>query len=77
MSLLNEIRQATNGGYVLGSDKFKREVALTIRRTWRGVPGIPQKALFGRRARNSSILITEVALRINVVCPLFCIFRKS
>jgi putative transposase len=43
--LLNEIRQATNGGYVLGSDKFKREVALAIgRRTWRGVPGRPQKA---------------------------------
>jgi putative transposase len=44
-SLLNEIRQAINGGYVLGSDKFKQEVALTIgRRTWRGVPGRPQKA---------------------------------
>ncbi len=43
-SLLNEIRQATNGGYVLGSDKFKREVALAIgRRTWRGIPGRPQK----------------------------------
>jgi putative transposase len=44
-SLLNEIRQATNGGYVLGSDKFKREIALAIgRRTWRGVAGRPQKA---------------------------------
>ena len=30
---------------MLGSDKFKREVALAIgRRTWRGVPGRPQKA---------------------------------
>lgn len=29
---------------MLGSDKFKREVALAIgRRTWRGVPGRPQK----------------------------------
>ena len=44
-SLLNEIRQATNGGYVLGSYKFQREVALAIgRRTFCGVPGRPQKA---------------------------------
>jgi putative transposase len=44
-SLLNEIRQAANGGYVLGSEKFQQEVALAIgRRTWRSVPGIPQKA---------------------------------
>jgi len=72
-SLLNEIRQATNGGYVLGSDKFKREVALAIgRRTWRGT-GKNTKSTFGRRARNTSILIAEVGSRINVVCPLFYI----
>ena len=44
-SLLNEISQAANGGYVLVRCKFQREVALAIgRRTWRGVPGRPQKA---------------------------------
>jgi len=44
-SLLNEIRQATNGGYVLVRCKFQREVALAIgRRTWRDAPGRPQKA---------------------------------
>lgn len=44
-SLLNEIRQAANGGYVLGSEKFQQEVALAIgHRTWREVPGRPQKA---------------------------------
>jgi putative transposase len=43
-SLINEIRQAANGGDVFGSEKFQREVALAIgRRTWRGIPGIPQK----------------------------------
>ena len=45
-SLLNEISQATNGGYVLVRYKFQREVALAIgHRTWREVPGRPQKAL--------------------------------
>ena len=43
--LLNEIRQAINGGYVFGNDKFQREMALAIgRRTWRGALGRPQKA---------------------------------
>jgi putative transposase len=42
---LNEIRQAINGGYVFGNDKFQREMALAIgRRTWRGASGRPQKA---------------------------------
>ncbi len=44
-SLVNKIRQATNGGYVFGSEKFQRETALAIgHRTWRGISGRPQKA---------------------------------
>jgi len=43
--LFNEIRQATNGGYVFVRCKFQREVALAVaRRTWREAQGRPQKA---------------------------------
>jgi putative transposase len=42
--LMDDIRAATNGGYVLGSERFQREIAAAIgRRTWRGLPGRPAK----------------------------------
>jgi len=45
-------------------------VTLAIgRRTWRGTQGRPHT--LGRRTRKISILIVKVALKINVVCPLF------
>jgi putative transposase len=43
-ALIDEIRAATNGGYVLGGERFQREIAAaTGRRTWRGLPGRPAK----------------------------------
>jgi putative transposase len=43
-ALIDDIRAATNGGYVLGSERFQREIAAaTGRRTWRGLPGRPGK----------------------------------
>lgn len=41
--LIDEIRRATNGGFVLGSERFQKEIASTLgRRTWRGAPGRPR-----------------------------------
>ena len=43
--LVDEIRSATNGGYVLGSERFQQEIATMLgRRTWRGIPGRPKKS---------------------------------
>jgi len=43
--LVDQIRTATNGGYVLGSECFQKEIAAMLgRRTWRGVAGRPQKS---------------------------------
>ena len=43
--LIDEIRQATNGGFVLGSERFQKRIAAKLgRRTWRGVPGRPRAA---------------------------------
>jgi putative transposase len=43
-TLIDEISAATNGGYVLRSERFQREIAAAIgRRTWRGLPGRPAK----------------------------------
>ena len=40
--LVDEIRASTKGGYVLGGERFQREVAATLgRRTWRGRAGRP------------------------------------
>ena len=42
--LVDQIRTATNGGFVLGTERFQKEIATTLgRRTWRGVPGRPVK----------------------------------
>ena len=44
LGLVDQIRTATNGGFVLGSDRFQKEVAAMVgRRTWRGTPGRPVK----------------------------------
>jgi len=42
--LLGRLRDCTNGGFVLGSPKFERQVAAMVgRRTWKGSPGRPRK----------------------------------
>ncbi|MEZ5581564.1 MAG: transposase [Candidatus Competibacteraceae bacterium] len=41
--LVDQIRTATNGGFVLGTERFQKEIAATLgRRTWRGRPGRPK-----------------------------------
>ena len=43
--LVDQIRTATNGGYVLGTERFQKEIAAMLgRRTWRGRPGRPIKS---------------------------------
>jgi len=42
--ILQRLREATNGGFVLGSPKFERQIAAMLnRRTWKGSPGRPRK----------------------------------
>lgn len=42
--LIEEIRDATNGGFVLGSERFQREIAAALnRRVVRGEPGRPSR----------------------------------
>jgi putative transposase len=42
--LVDEIRRATNGGFVLGSERFQSHIAAMVgRRTWRGAPGRPRR----------------------------------
>ena len=44
-ALLARLRDCTNGGFVLGSTKFERQIAAMLgRRTWKGAPGRPSKA---------------------------------
>jgi putative transposase len=43
--LVDQIRTATNGGFVLGTKRFQQEIASMLgRRTWRGSPGRPTKS---------------------------------
>ena len=43
-TLVKQIRETTNGGFVLGNDRFAQQIASMIgRRTWRGSPGRPTK----------------------------------
>lgn len=43
--LVDQIRTATNGGFVHGTERFQKEIAATLgRRTWRGSPGRPVKS---------------------------------
>jgi putative transposase len=43
-SVLSAIRDATNGGFVLGSSRFEKQIAAMLgRRTWRGRLGRPKK----------------------------------
>ena len=45
VALLARLRDCTNGGFVLGSTKFERQIAAMLgRRTWKGAPGRPPKA---------------------------------
>ncbi|MEA3277134.1 MAG: hypothetical protein U9Q81_17980 [Pseudomonadota bacterium] len=42
--LLARIRESVNGGFVLGNERFAREIAVMLgRRTWKGSPGRPKK----------------------------------
>ena len=44
-ALLARLRDCTNGGFVLGSTQFERQIAAMLgRRTWKGAPGRPSKA---------------------------------
>ncbi len=48
--LVDQIRSATNGGFVLGTERFQKEIAAVVgRRTWRGRPGRPGKPDGGAR----------------------------
>ena len=41
---LAALRDATNGGFALGSDRFQRQIAAMVgQRTWPGKPGLPKK----------------------------------
>ena len=41
---LTALRDATNGGFVLGTDRFQRQIAAMVgRRTWPGKSGRPKK----------------------------------
>jgi putative transposase len=42
-AVLTAIRDATNGGFALGNERFQRQIALMVgRRTWRGKSGRPK-----------------------------------
>jgi hypothetical protein len=43
-SIFKAIRDATNGGFALGSERFQRQIASIVgRRTWPGRSGRPRK----------------------------------
>jgi putative transposase len=67
-ALIDGIRAATNGGYVLGSERFQREIAAAIgRRTWRGLPGRPGKEPADdhqRRKRGPSLFLADNPMAI-------------
>ncbi len=42
--MLTALRDATNGGFVLGSQRFQRQIATMVgRRTWPGTSGRPKQ----------------------------------
>lgn len=44
--LLEKLREGTNGGFVIGSERFERQIAAMVgRRTWKGSPGCPRKPM--------------------------------
>jgi putative transposase len=44
--LLQRVRECTNGGFVLSSAEFERQIAAMLgRRTWKGAPGRPLKKI--------------------------------
>ncbi len=43
-SLLQRLRECSNGGFVLGNERFAHQIAAMVgRRTWKGPPGRPRK----------------------------------
>jgi putative transposase len=43
-AVVARIRESAHGGFVLGSERFQREIAFMLgRRTWKGSPGRPAK----------------------------------
>ena len=43
-AMLRAIRDATNGGFALGNERFQRQIAVMVgRRTWRGKSGSPKE----------------------------------
>ncbi len=43
--LVDVIRSVTNGGFVLGTERFQKVIAARLgKRTWRGSPGRPSKS---------------------------------
>jgi putative transposase len=44
--VLEKLREGTNGGFVIGSERFERQIAAMVgRRTWKGSPGRPRKQM--------------------------------
>ncbi len=44
--LVGQTRTGTNGGFVLGTERFQKEIAAMLgRRIWRGSPGRPIKSV--------------------------------
>ena len=54
--LVDQIRTATNGGFVLGTERFQKAIAATLgRRTWRGSPGRPVKSASEERQEELNV----------------------
>lgn len=65
-SEINEIRSATNGGYALGDERFRKRMALALRRrVEKGRPGRPARSSQNDDAQGDLGLQTPK----NVVCP--------
>jgi putative transposase len=58
--LVDQIRTATNEGFVLGTERFQKKIAAMLgRRTWRGSPGRPVKSDGKRDSMNLGHDITR------------------
>lgn len=86
--LVDQIRTATNGGFVLGTERFQKEIAATLgRRTWRGRPGRPIKSDGEAGQQGLELLKPFVFSRalaesggrrqIMVVCPLILLILRT
>lgn len=53
---LQQLRECTSGGFVLGSDKFERQIGTMLgRRTWKGSPGRPRKETVDEEQQESPL----------------------